>query len=82
MIGLPWLLSGKESTRQCRRCGFNPWDRKIPWRRKWQPTPVFLPRKHHGHRSLVEYNPWDCKKIGLTYQVNSINQISFIIYEL
>ena len=33
------------------------WDRKIPWRRKWQPTPVFLPRKSHGQRSLVDYSP-------------------------
>ena len=38
---LPWWLSGKESTCQCRRLGFNPWVRKIHWRRKWQPTPVF-----------------------------------------
>ena len=38
---LPGWLSGKESTCRCRRCGFNPWVRKIPWRRKWQPTPVF-----------------------------------------
>ena len=33
------------------RCGFDPWDRKIPWRRAWQPTPVFLPGKSHGQRS-------------------------------
>ena len=44
---LLWL-SGKESTCQCRRLGFNPWVRKVPWRRKWQPTPVFLPGKSHG----------------------------------
>ena len=37
---------------------FHPWLRKIPWRRKWQPTPVFLPGKSHGHRSLVGYSPW------------------------
>ena len=37
--------------------GFNPWVRKIPWRRKWQPTPVFLPGKSHGQRSLVGYSP-------------------------
>ena len=46
--GLPRWLSGKESTCRCRRCrrhGFNPWVRKIPWRRKWKPTPVFLPGK-------------------------------------
>ena len=39
---LPRWLSGKESTCQCRRFGFDPWIRTIPWRRKWQPTPVFL----------------------------------------
>ena len=39
----------KKSACQCRRCGFNPWVRKI-WRRKWQPTPVFLPGKSHGQR--------------------------------
>ena len=36
----------------------NPWVRKIPWRRKWQPTPVFLPGKFHRQRSLVGYGPW------------------------
>ena len=46
--GLLWCLSGKESTCQCKRLRFDPWVRKIPWRRKWQPTPVFLPRKSHG----------------------------------
>ena len=39
--GLPKWLSGKESTCQCRRCGCNPWVGKIPWRRKWQPTPGY-----------------------------------------
>ena len=43
--GLPWWLSGKESACKCRRLGFKPRFRKIPWRRKLQPTPVFLPRK-------------------------------------
>ena len=53
---LPWWLSGKESTCQCRRhsrLGFNPWVKKSPWRRKWQPTPAFLPGKSHGQRSWV-----------------------------
>ena len=40
---LSWLLNGKESTCQCRGCGFDPWVRKNRWRRKWQSTPVFLP---------------------------------------
>ena len=43
--GLHSWLSGKESSCQCRRRGFDPWVRKIPWKRKWQPTPIFLPGK-------------------------------------
>ena len=43
--------------------GFNPWVGKIPWRRKWQPTPVFLPGKVHGQRSLVGYSPWGHKRV-------------------
>ena len=43
--------------RRCRRCEFNPWAGKIPWRRKWQPTSVFLPGKSHGQRRLVGYSP-------------------------
>ena len=46
--GLPWWLSGKQSAYQCRSHGFNPWSGKIPWRRKWQPTPVFLPGEPMG----------------------------------
>ena len=52
--------SGKEPTCQCRRhkrCGFDPWVGKIPWRGAWQPTPVFLPGECHGQRSLVGYSP-------------------------
>ena len=49
-------------TLQCRRPGFNPWAGKIPWKRKWQPTPVSLPGESHGQRSLVSYSPWDCKE--------------------
>ena len=47
---------------QCGRPGFNPWVEKILWRRKWQPTPVFLPGKSHGQRSLVGYSPWGRKE--------------------
>ena len=56
--GLPWWLNGRESTCQCRRRRFDLWVSYIPWRRKWQPSPVFLPRKSHGQRSLVCYSPW------------------------
>ena len=55
--GLPWWLSGKESACHYRRLGFNPWIRKIPWRRRWQPTPVFLPEKCRGQRSLAGHSP-------------------------
>ena len=67
--GLSRLLSGKESTCQCRKCKrleFDPWVRQIPWRRKWQPTPVSLSGKSHGQRTLVGYSPWDCKGSKMT----------------
>ena len=60
---LPWWLSGEESTCQCRGPRFYPWVGKVPWRRKWQPTPVFLPGKSHGQRSLVGYSPWGRKRV-------------------
>ena len=54
---------------QCGRPRFNPWVRKIPWRRKWQPTPVFLPGKFHGRRSLAGYNSmWGRKESDMTEQ--------------
>ena len=59
----------KRSTCQCRKCKrheFNPWVRKIPWGRKWQPTPVFLPGQFHGQRSLVDYSPWGHKELDKT----------------
>ena len=56
----------KEPACRCRRCGFDPWVRKIPWRRKQQPTPVFLPRKSHEQRSLVGWSPWGHKELDTT----------------
>ena len=56
--GLPWWLSSEESTCQCRTCGFNPWVRKIPTRKKWQLTAEFLPGEPHGRKSLAGYSPW------------------------
>ena len=44
-----------------RNMGSDPWVRKIPQRKKWQPTPVFLPGESHGQRSLVGYSPWGHK---------------------
>ena len=42
----------------CKRHRFDRWVTKIPWSRKWQPNPVFLPEKFHGQRSMVGYSPW------------------------
>ena len=67
--GLPWWLIGKEPAchcLQCRRCRFDPWVRKIPWRRKWQPTPVFLPGEFHGQWGLTGYSPWGYKESDTT----------------
>ena len=48
------------------RDGFDPWVGKIPWRRKWQPAPVFLPGGSHGQRSLVDYSPWGHQESDIT----------------
>ena len=76
--GLLCWLGGKESTSQCRSCGFDLWSRKIPGRRKWQPTPVFLPGKSHGQRSLVGYSPWGRKRVG--HDLVNKKQQQIIIY--
>ena len=51
---------------QCRRPRFDPQVGKIPWRRKWQPTPIVLPGKSHGQRNLPGYSPWGCKELNKT----------------
>ena len=76
-----WWLSGKESACQFGRYEFDPWVRKIPWRRKWQPSPVFLPEKSHGLRSLGGYSPWGCKRVGhdlATKQQQQIMNFNFL----
>ena len=65
-LGLPKWRSGKEPSCQCRICGLDPWSRKISWRRKWQSTPVFLPGKSNGQRSLAGYSPWGHKELDTT----------------
>ena len=65
----PRWLSGKESTCQCgrhRRRGLHPWVGKNPWRRAWQPIPVFLPGESYGQRGLAGYSPWGCKESDTT----------------
>ena len=51
---------------QCRRPKFDLWIGKIPWRRKWLPTPAFVPGEFHGQRSLAGYSPWDHKESDMT----------------
>ena len=68
-MGFPGGPSGKDPTCQCRRRkrhGLDPWVRKIPRRRTWQPTAVFLPREPHGQRSLAGYRPQGCKDSDTT----------------
>ena len=55
----------KKSSCQCRSQGFDPWIGKIPWSRKWQPIPAFLPGKFHGQRSLAGYSTWGLKELDV-----------------
>ena len=61
--GLPQWLIGKESACQCSRHRFDPWVRKISWRRKWQPNPVFLSGKPYGEKKLAGYSQWGHKRV-------------------
>ena len=79
--GFPRWRSGRESPCQCRRCRFDPWVGKIPWRRKWQSIPVFFPGKVHGQRSLVGYGQWGWKEPDMTEHAcpHSVSNIFMII---
>ena len=58
---------------QGRRPGFYPWVGKIPWERKWRPTPVFLPGESHGQRSLVGYSPWGRRESDTTERLTLLS---------
>ena len=73
---------GKSVCQQCGRPRFDPWVGKIPWRRKWQPTPVLLPGKSHGGRSLVGYSPWGHKEMDTTKQRHFHCLFTFILIYL
>ena len=71
-LDTPWAslwLSRWSVCLQCGRAVFNPWVGKIPWRRRWQHTPVFLPGESHGEWSLVGYSPWGHKESDTTEQL-------------
>ena len=76
-ISLSKWLSGKESTCWRRIRGFDPWVRKIPQRRKWQHTPVFLLGKSHGQRSLEGYIQWGCKELNERAHTHTHTSIHF-----
>ena len=64
----PGGASGKEFACQCKRhkrCGLDPQVQKIPWRKAWKPTPVFLPEESHGEWSLAVCGPWGCRRVRL-----------------
>ena len=65
LVGFPGGSNGKNSPAMQ-----DPWVRKTPWKRKWQPTPVILPGEFHEQRSLAGYSPWDCKESGMTEQLS------------
>ena len=76
-IELPRWLSGKESACQCRRhrrCALDPWIEKIPWRREWQPIPVFLPGNFHKQRNLVGYSPGGHTASEMTVSMYTLSQ--------
>ena len=80
LCGIPRWLSGKESAclaRRCKRLGIDPWVRKIPWRRKWQPPPLFLHGKFHGQRNLAGYSPYGCKESDTTELTSVISLFGF-----
>ena len=70
--GIPRRHSGKESACQAGDMGLIPGLGRFPWRRKWQPVPVFLPGISHGQRSLAGYNPWGHKEIRLSAHTGSL----------
>ena len=70
--------SGKESACQGKRHRFDPLAGKIPWGRKWRPTPVFLPGKSCGQRSLAGCSPWGHQESDTTEQLNNNNECQLL----
>ena len=64
------------NVRDAKRLRFDPWLGKIPWGRKWQPTPVFLPGKFHRQRSLAGYSPWGHRESDTTEQLSRPQEMS------
>ena len=83
-VQFPGGTSGKEPAWKCRerkRCGFYPWVEENPWRRSWQPTPVFLPGESHGERTLVGCSPNGCR-VGHDWSDLACAHMTFVISEV
>ena len=79
----PSGASGEESACYSKKLGFDPWVSKIPWRREWQPPPVFMPRESHGQRSLTDYSPWGPKESYTTKWLTLLTSSKgYILYEM
>jgi len=83
-FGFPMWCSGKDPAWWCRRLkrhGFDPWVRKTPWRRIWQPAPAFLPGEFHGQRNLVDYSPWGQKESDMTERLTRLHTSTlYLVY--
>ena len=79
--GFPGGLIVTDSACQSRRHGFDPWVRKTPRSRKWQPTPIFLPGKSHGQRSLAGYSPWGQKESATTEWLSTHTHSFHILFQ-
>ena len=74
-MGFPRWLSGEEPACRCRRCQrrrFDAWVGKILWGRTWHPTPVFLPGKSYGQKSLAGYSPWGHEELDMTEHARAL----------
>ena len=85
---MPWaslvaqLVESACQYKSCRRHGFDPWIRKITWRRKWQPTPIFLSGKFCGQRILASYSPWGLKESYITVDLKNSHSLEVEHYVL
>ena len=82
--GFPGGASGKEPAGQCRRrqrCRSRLWVGGTPWRRAWQPTPVFLPAESHGQKSLAGYSPQGRRESDMAECALMDGQLSCVHFE-
>ena len=81
LLGLLWWLSSNKSP-SMQEMLVQFLGLKIPWRRAWRPTPVFLPGESHGQRRLAGYSPWGCKQLDMTEATEHACMASFVVVKL